>query len=255
MKHIYSWNVNGIRACAKKGLLEWISETGPDILALQETKAQPEQLVKDLLDVSGYKSYWHSAARKGYSGVAVYTKKEPDIVEKLGMDEFDIEGRTMILHYSEFVLINCYFPNSQEQGKRLDYKLAFCDAILKKCNDLVSEGRNIVLCGDYNIAHTEIDLKNPKTNAKNAGFLPEERGWMSKYLSAGYIDSFRKFHPNEPGHYSWWSYRFRAREKDAGWRIDYHCVNDSFSDAVIEAGIHKTVMGSDHCPVSITLEV
>jgi exodeoxyribonuclease III len=255
MKKIYSWNVNGIRACVKKGMLNWISEAKPDILAIQETKAQPEQLGPEILEIPGYKSYLHSAERKGYSGVAVYTKEEPKLIEKLGVDKFDIEGRTIILHYQDFVLINCYFPNSQELGKRLDYKLSFCNSILKKCDSLVAKGKNVVLCGDYNIAHTEIDLKNPKPNVKNPGFLPEERNWMTKYIDAGYTDTFRKFYPNEPGHYSWWSYRFKAREKDAGWRIDYHCVNNSFADKVVEAKIHKTIMGSDHCPVSITLDI
>ena len=254
MKNIYSWNVNGIRAAAKKGFVNWIAETGPDILAVQETKAQPGQLDAELLDVKGYKAYWFSAERKGYSGVALYSREEPIKVEPLGIDEFDCEGRTVIAHYPEFSFMNCYFPNSQGEGVRLGYKLGFCDAVLDKCNSLVSEGKNIVLCGDYNVAHTAIDLKNPKANEKNAGYLPEEREWMTKFLAAGYIDSFRKFHPDEPGHYSWWSYRFKARERDIGWRIDYHCVNNSFSNNVLAAKIHKTVMGSDHCPVSLTLE-
>ncbi len=255
MKKIYSWNVNGIRAAAKKGFAEWLIETSPDVLAVQETKAQESQLGSDLLDVGGYKSYWYSAERKGYSGVALYSKNEPEKLETMGIDEFDVEGRTLVAHFPEFVLINCYFPNSQKEGARLDYKLSFCDSILEKCNELVSIGKNIVLCGDYNIAHTAIDLKNPKSNEKNPGYLPEEREWMNSFLTEGYIDSFRKFHPNEPGHYSWWSYRFKAREKDIGWRIDYHCVNKDFDDAIIEAKIHKDTMGSDHCPVSIVLDI
>ncbi len=254
MKTIYSWNVNGIRAAAKKGFIEWITETAPDILAVQETKAQPEQLDNVLLEINGYKSYWFSAERKGYSGVALYSREEPISVEPLGLDEFDNEGRTVIAHYPAFSLINCYFPNSQKEGARLSYKLDFCAAILEKCNSLVADGKNIVLCGDYNIAHTPIDLKNAKANEKNAGYLPEEREWMSSFLASGYTDTFRKFYPDEPGYYSWWSYRFKARERDIGWRIDYHCVNDSFSDSITEAKIHKTVMGSDHCPVSLTID-
>jgi len=255
MKRIFSWNVNGIRACVKKGFLDWITDTAPDILALQETRAQPEQLDKNLLNITGYKSYWFSAERKGYSGVALYSKKEPVALEPLGVDAFDVEGRTMMATYPAFSLINCYFPNSQETGARIDYKIAFCNAILKKCDRLVSAGKNIILCGDYNIAHTSIDLKNPKTNEKNAGYLPEEREWMSTFLSAGYTDTFRRFHPDQPGHYTWWSYRFNARTKDIGWRIDYHCVNNSFAGAVTDAAIHKTVIGSDHCPISVTLDI
>ncbi|OVE77999.1 exodeoxyribonuclease III [bacterium F16] len=255
MKKIVSWNVNGIRACARKGFLEWIADESPDVLAIQEIKVLEEQLDDKLLNVPGYKAYWFSAVRKGYSGVAFYCKEEPNAVENLSIHDFDYEGRTAIAHFDDFSLINCYFPNSQEAGKRLEYKLAFCDAILTTCNRLVEDGRNIILCGDYNIAHTEIDLKNPKTNQENPGFLPEERDWMSQFLSSGYKDTFREQHPGEPGHYSWWSYRFQARDKDIGWRLDYHCVNDAFADAVIDAGIHKSVMGSDHCPVSVTLDI
>ena len=255
MKRIYSWNVNGIRAAARKGFINWLTETAPNVLAIQESKAQPEQLDEELLNIKGYKSYWFSAERKGYSGVALYSKEEPLAVESLRNDEFDCEGRTVIAHYPEFSLINCYFPNTQKEGARLGYKLDFCAAVLDKCNSLVEKGKNIVICGDYNIAHTAIDLKNPKANEKNPGYLPEERDWMSSFLASGYTDTFRKFHPNEPGHYSWWTYRFKARERDIGWRIDYHCVNDAFANSVNKAEIHKTVMGSDHCPVSITLDV
>lgn len=255
MKTIFSWNVNGIRAAQKKGFVDWLIKTEMDILAIQETKAQKDQLDDELLNINGYKSYFQSATRKGYSGVAIYTKEEPYNIDILGEEEFDNEGRTLIAHFNEFSLVNCYFPNSQGEGARLDYKIAFCNAILKKCNTLVEDGKNIVLCGDYNIAHTAIDLKNPKSNEKNAGYLPEERDWMTKFLSAGYTDTFRKLHPDEPGHYTWWSYRFKAREKDIGWRIDYHCVNNNFSKKVIDSKIHKDVMGSDHCPLSIDLDV
>lgn len=255
MKKIYSWNVNGIRAVQKKGFLNWFAQTSPDILALQESKAHKEQLDDELINVPGYQSHWVSAQKKGYSGVVLYTKEEPNQIETFGIDEFDFEGRTIIAHYDTFTLINCYFPNSQEAGARLDYKLRFCDALLEKCNAFVAEGKQIVLCGDYNIAHTEIDLKNPKTNEKNPGFLPEERAWMSKFLESGYEDVFRNRHPGEKDHYTWWSYRFQARAKNVGWRIDYHCVNKDFEAAVSDTQIHVDVMGSDHCPVSITLDI
>lgn len=253
MKKLYSWNVNGIRACQKKGLIDWIEQESPDVLAIQETKAQVEQLDDELININGYKSYWLSAQKKGYSGVAIYTKDEPTSVEYMGEEEFDSEGRTIIVHYDCFTLINCYFPNSQAEGARLDYKIAFCNKIQEICNNLVKAGKNVVLCGDYNVAHTAIDLKNPKTNQKNPGYLPEEREWMGQFLEDGYTDTFRHFHPDEPGHYSWWSYRFQARAKDAGWRIDYFCVNESYTENVVEAKIHKDVMGSDHCPVSIVI--
>ncbi len=255
MIQLYSWNVNGIRACAKKGFVNWVKKTKPDILAVQEIKAHPEQLEESLREINEYVSYWHSAERRGYSGVALYTKEKLLSIESLGKDTFDREGRTLIAHYPAFTLINCYFPNSQARGARLDYKLSFCNSILNLCNQLVKKGKNIVLCGDFNIAHTAIDLKNPKANEKNAGYLPEEREWMTTFLSAGYTDTFRNFHPDQPGHYTWWSYRFKAREKDIGWRIDYYCVNKNFTPKVKEAKIHKTVPGSDHCPISISLEV
>lgn len=255
MKKIFSWNVNGIRAAQKKGFIDWVLKTDMDVLAIQETKAQKDQLDDELLNINGYKSYFESAERKGYSGVAIYTKEAPLSISNLGLKEFDSEGRTLIAHFNNFSLVNCYFPNSQGEGARLDYKLDFCNAVLEKCQDLVNNGKNVLLCGDYNIAHTAIDLKNPKTNEKNAGYLPEEREWMTKFLEAGYTDTFRNLHPNEPGHYTWWSYRFKAREKDIGWRIDYHCVNKSFSDKVLNSEIHKTIMGSDHCPLSIELAV
>lgn len=252
---IYSWNVNGIRAAERKGFSQWLQHSSPDILAVQETKAQPDQLDDTLLHIEGYTSHFYSAKRKGYSGTALYTKQEPSEVEPLGMSEFDDEGRTIIAHYPQFTLINCYFPNSQPEGRRLDYKLAFCDAVLGACNRLVRDGKKVVLCGDYNIAHTEIDLKNPKTNENNPGYLPEEREWMSTFLEAGYTDTFRSFHPGEPDHYTWWSYRFGARERNIGWRIDYFCVNREFFPAVASAAIHADVMGSDHCPVRIDLDL
>ncbi|MBN2435928.1 MAG: exodeoxyribonuclease III [Spirochaetes bacterium] len=254
MKTVYSWNVNGIRAVQKKGFIDWINKESPDILALQETKARKEQLSEELTGIEGYSSYFISAQKAGYSGVALYTKEKPHSVEPLGVDQFDSEGRTLIASYNDFILINCYFPNSQEEGKRLDYKLDFCDAILEKCESYVNDGKNIILMGDYNIAHKPIDLKNPKTNEKNPGYLPQEREWMSKFLEHGFTDTFRHFYPDQEGCYSWWSYRFKARERNTGWRIDYHCVNNSFLDKVKKASIHADVMGSDHCPVSIQIK-
>ena len=254
MVTLVSWNVNGIRAASNKGLFEWLGKFKPDILCVQETKATPEQLTKEVLSPKGYTSLWESAEKKGYSGVAAYVKREPLSVQNLGSKKFDSEGRTQILEYKNFTLVNAYFPNSQEAGARLAYKIGFCDTLLKKCQKMRKEGRNIVICGDYNIAHTEIDLANPKQNEKNPGYLPDERAWMTKFLKAGYVDTFRQF-TKEGGHYTWWSYRFNARAKNIGWRIDYHCVNKEFADAVKKSTILKDVTGSDHCPIAITLAV
>lgn len=252
MAQIISWNVNGIRAVAKKGFHDWFQSESPDMLCLQETKAHPDQLDTSLLEVPGYHSYWASAEKKGYSGVAVYSKNEPLNVSFLGNDNFDREGRVLEVDCGDFVVLNCYFPNSQAAGARLDYKLAFCHGILARCDELRAAGKNIVLCGDYNIAHKPIDLKNPKSNEKNPGYLPEERAWMDIFTGKGYVDTFRMFN-QDPGHYTWWSYRFRAREKDIGWRIDYHCVNPEFQDRVESSTILKDVMGSDHCPLKLTV--
>ncbi len=252
MKTVISWNVNGIRAVQGKGFLDWLAAGGADVCCVQETKAQRDQLDEALLAPEGYRTIWHSAERKGYSGVAAFVREEPLSVDILGCPEFDVEGRTMILEYPDVTILNCYFPNSQEGGARLAYKVAFCDAILDKCQELVGKGRHILLCGDYNIAHQPIDLANPKQNEKNAGYLPEERAWMTKFLGAGFVDTFRQFCA-EPNQYTWWSYRFRAREKNVGWRIDYHCVDQGFASAVRSSRILADVMGSDHCPVVIEL--
>ncbi|WP_028974341.1 exodeoxyribonuclease III [Spirochaeta cellobiosiphila] len=254
MKSIYTWNVNGIRAAEKKGLFDWMDEIDPDILALQETKAQPEQLTENFLNRQGYHTYWASAVKKGYSGVVAYTKEEPQKVENLGIEEFDSEGRFQALHFTDYILINSYFPNSQEKGKRLDYKLAYLDAVLEYASNIVNSGKNVLICGDYNIAHKPIDLANPKSNVKNPGYLPEERAWMDKFLEAGYVDTFRLFN-KEPHQYTWWSYRMNARERNIGWRIDYHCVNQSFSSKVKDCLIYNQVLGSDHCPVRIDLDI
>lgn len=253
---IVSWNVNGIRAAEKKGVLDWLKTDSPDILCLQETKAHPAQLSPSLiqpLDNSDrpYFSYWASAKKAGYSGTAIYSKTEPDNIEFLGNDDFDNEGRILAAYFPEFVVISAYFPNSQEAGARLPYKLAFCGAVLAYCDNLVSKGRNIILSGDYNIAHTAIDLARPKENEGNAGYLPEERAWMDTFLAAGYTDTFRHFHPGEEKHYSWWSYRANARARNVGWRLDYHCVNQGFLSSIKQARIRPEVTGADHCPVEI----
>ncbi|MCQ2591439.1 MAG: exodeoxyribonuclease III [Treponema sp.] len=262
---IISWNVNGIRAVEKKGFVNWLLSTQADVVCIQETKANPSQLSPELLSPTdsstgvSYKSYFNSSVVKaGYSGTAIYCKQEPDSVENLGDATFDDEGRVTIVKIGTTAIISAYFPNSQddvdENGKpnhpRLEYKLAFNKAIHKKCDELVASGFNIVLCGDYNVAHKPIDLANPKTNEKHAGYLQEERDWMDSFLNSGYVDSFRHF-CQEPGQYTWWSYRFHAREKNVGWRLDYQCVNPAFVEKLKSATILKDVMGSDHCPVEI----
>ena len=252
---IISWNVNGIRSIEKKGFLQWFAQEAPDVLSLNETKAEPGQLSAALVNPPGYTSYWASAKKRGYSGVALYSKIEPLDVRYLGKPEFDDEGRVLIADYNEFTLIAAYFPNSQDEGKRLDYKLAFCDSILRLCNALVKKGRHFLLAGDYNIAHTPIDLARPKENEGSPGYLPEERAWMDKFTKAGHIDTFRHFHPGQSGHYTWWSYRAGARQRNVGWRIDYHCVDSAFLPNVASSIIRPQVTGSDHCPVEITLDL
>ena len=260
MVRILSWNVNGIRAVEKKGFLDWLARDNPDILALQETKAQPGQLSPELhapKDAAGapYHAFWSSAKRPGYSGVAIYSRAAPREVRTLGLPAFDDEGRFLQADFDRFSLISAYFPNSQDAGARLGYKLEFCAAVLERCRALVAAGRDLVLCGDYNIAHTPIDLAHPKENEENPGYLPQERAWMDAFTGAGFADTFRRRHPGEPKHYSWWSYRMRAREKNVGWRIDYHCVNENFWPQVADARIRPEVTGSDHCPVELSLDV
>ncbi|HAK45092.1 MAG TPA: exodeoxyribonuclease III [Spirochaeta sp.] len=253
MKTLISWNVNGIRAAEKKGLFDWMAEKNADFVCLQETKAQIEQLNETFTEPEGYKSYFASAEKKGYSGVVTYAKEEPLSVETLNIEEFDAEGRSIILEYPDYKLINCYFPNSQAEGKRIDYKIRFCEAVMEYCDNTVAEGKNIILCGDYNVAHKPIDLAHPKQNEKNPGYLPEERAWMDKFTDAGYIDTFRKY-CQDPDRYSWWSYRIKARDRNVGWRIDYFCVNPGFEDRLENADILDQVMGSDHCPVELVIK-
>jgi len=257
IKKIISWNVNGIRAIEKKGFYQWLFKETPDILCLQETKAKKEQLSLTLLNPSSpdvsYKTYWSSAIKPGYSGVAIFSKEEPKDVKFINIKEIDDEGRVLIAEYNGFSVISAYFPNSQEGGARLPYKLFFCEEILKLCNK-IKEKNSIILCGDYNIAHKPIDLSNPERNQENPGFLPEEREWMDSFIEAGYKDTFRHF-CSLGEMYTWWSYRFSAREKNIGWRLDYACVNDSFIDNVNSSTIMKDIMGSDHCPVKIEINV
>ena len=251
---LFSWNVNGIRAVAKKGFLDWLNHEQPDILCLQETKAHEQQVPEELLKEQGYHIFWHSAERAGYSGVATYTKTEPLYVQKgLGIKRFDAEGRVLITEHENFLLYNIYFPNGQRDQERLDYKLDFYNDLLEILDEQVASGINVVVGGDWNTAHTEIDLANPKANSKTSGFLPEERDWIDKYIEHGYVDTFRLFHP-EPERYSWWTYRYGARARNVGWRIDYFFVNEGFTDQIIDADIHTEVMGSDHCPIALELE-
>ena len=250
---LFSWNVNGVRAIEKKGFLDWLSSASPDVLCIQETKAKFEQLPDTLQNIDGYFSYWHSAEKLGYSGVATFSKKEPLHVQYgLGIDKYDKEGRVLITEFDNFLLYNIYFPNGQKDEIRLQYKLDFYDDLLEIIDDQVASGNNVIVAGDWNTAHKEIDLANPKANANYSGFLPVERAQLDTYVDHGYVDSFRLFH-DEPDRYSWWTYRFGARQRNIGWRIDYFFTNQEFADNISDADIHEDVMGSDHCPVSIEL--
>ena len=247
---LISWNVNGIRAVEKKGFVDIVQGLGPDIFAVQETKAHPDQLSDSLKQIDGYTAYFAQAQKKGYSGLAVYSLLKPlKVITGLGRDEFDSEGRLLTLEFDNFFLVNGYFPNAQHGLTRLDYKLAF-NAALQGFVDELADKKTVVLCGDFNVAHKEIDLANPKSNEKNPGFTAEERAWMDKFLAAGYVDTFRIFN-QDPGHYSWWSYRFNARDRNIGWRIDYFVVDAKSKARVKSASILSDIMGSDHCPVEM----
>ena len=250
---IFSWNVNGVRAIEKKGFLEWIEEEDPDIVCIQETKAKVEQLGSSLIEDHGYHTYWHSAERPGYSGVATFSKVEPYYIQKgLGIDRFDSEGRVLITEHENFLLYNIYFPNGQKDEIRLNYKLDFYDELLPIINEQVDSGSNVIVTGDWNTAHFPIDLARPKENIKTSGFMPIEREKMDQYVDSGWVDTFRHFH-QEPERYSWWSYRSGARQRNIGWRIDYFFVNQSFISQIEDADIHENILGSDHCPVSIKI--
>ncbi|MEG0641112.1 MAG: exodeoxyribonuclease III [Clostridium sp.] len=252
--NIHSWNVNGLRAIIGKGFLEYIEEYKPSILCIQETKLQEANLTEETRNINGYYSYFSHAQKKGYSGVATYTKEEAISVKYgIGIEEFDNEGRILITEFKEFTLLNIYFPNGQKDENRLDYKLRFYDAILEYCNCETEKGIKLIISGDYNTAHREIDIKNAKANEKTSGFLPIERAWIDKFILNGYTDVFRHLN-TDTIKYSWWSYRFKARERNTGWRIDYHFVSNNLLDKVKSSGILNEVVGSDHCPITITLE-
>ena len=245
-----SWNVNGIRACVKKGFLDFFKEADADVFCIQETKMQEGQLN---LELDGYEQYWNYAVKKGYSGTAVFTKERPlAVTYGMAIEEHDQEGRVITLEYEDFYFVTVYTPNSQSELARLDYRMTWEDDFLAYLKGL-EEKKPVVFCGDLNVAHKEIDLKNPKTNRKNAGFTDEERGKFTDLLAAGFTDTFRYLYPDVEGIYSWWSYRFSARAKNAGWRIDYFCVSDCLKDKIEDAKILTDVMGSDHCPIELDI--
>lgn len=250
LKKFVSWNVNGMRAVVQKGFLDAFHELDADIFALQEIKVLPDQLPESIVNIEGYTSYWYPARKKGYSGTAVYTRLKPrEVLYGLDDHRFDSEGRVLTLEFDNFYFINIYFPNAQHGLKRLDFKLAFNKAVLEFLDRLAAQ-KSVVVCGDLNVAHKPIDLANPRANEKNAGFSPLERAWMDEVIGAGYVDTFRRFN-SDPGQYTWWTYRFNARGKNIGWRIDYFLVDPGSEQRVVSAAIHDDIMGSDHCPVSL----
>ena len=250
MKFI-SWNVNGLRACVQKGFLDFFNSIDADFFCIQESKLQVGQID---LDLPGYHQYWNYAEKKGYSGTAIFAKNEPlSVSYGIGIDEHDKEGRVITLEYDNFYLVTCYTPNSQNELKRLPYRMQWEDDFREYLKTLDAK-KPVVLCGDLNVAHNEIDLKNPKNNRKNAGFSDEERSKLTELLSSGFTDTFRYFYPDAEGIYSWWSYRFKAREKNAGWRIDYFITSKRINDKLKKAAIHTDVLGSDHCPVEVDIE-
>lgn len=251
-----SWNVNGIRASSKKEPFnEWFNHCDADIINFQEVRANIEDIPSNLYNVEGYNSYFTVAEKKGYSGVATYTKDKPEnISQGLGDEELDKEGRVLRTDFKDFTLLNIYFPNSGRGGVKLDKKVKFCNTLTSYVSTLRDEGKSIIITGDANIAHKPIDLKNPDQNQKNAGFLPEERQWLSSFLDLGFIDTFRYLHPEEVK-YSWWSYRFNARDRGIGWRLDYFLVSEDLKDKIVSATIEDDVLGSDHCPVTLELDL
>lgn len=249
---IISWNVNGIRALQRKGFAQWMLDDGSEIICIQETKAKRSQLKKDLLDIGDYSSYLSSPERKGYSGVAIYTKADPiEVEEGMGIARFDMEGRVLTAEYPHFFLMNVYFPNGKASKERLNYKMDFYEHFLEFANRK-RRGKGVIVCGDVNTAHEEIDLARPKENSSVSGFLPDEREWIDRFLATGFVDSFREF-DRSPDRYSWWDLKTRARERNVGWRIDYFFVSSELKDNLVGAGIHEEVEGSDHCPVSIEM--
>jgi exodeoxyribonuclease-3 len=255
MPRFASWNVNGIRACHKNGFMPWINSFDADVIGLQEVRAMPDQIPDELACLEGYYKAWFPAEEKGYSGVGILSRVPPKSVV-IGMDrkEFDVEGRVLTAEFKGVYFVSVYFPNSQDAGARIDYKVRFCQAIHEWVNSLHKKGKSVILTGDFNIAHQEIDLARPKENEGTAGFLPQEREWMTHFLNSGWTDSFRYLHPDARDAYSWWSMRMRARERNVGWRIDYHAVPSADRDRIKGAAIHADVKGSDHCPVSLDFE-
>jgi exodeoxyribonuclease III len=257
MLKLMSWNVNGIRAVQKKGFLDWLQTEQPDILGLQETKAEASQLDAALIAPPGYQTYWSSSTtRKGYSGVALYSRVKPKSVQTgIGIPEFDDEGRTIVAEYDDFYFITTYVPNGGRDLLRVPYKMQYSDALLAYCNNLREQGKGVIFCGDINTSHKEIDLANPKANRKHTGFLVEECVWMDKLFDEhGYIDTYRKLNPDKTGAYSWWTSIGSARARNVGWRLDYFIISPDLWERVTDAGIHTDIMGSDHCPVSLTLK-
>lgn len=249
---LISWNVNGLRACVGKGFMDFFKEIDADIFCIQETKLQEGQI---RLETEGYHQYWNYAERKGYSGTATFSKREPiNVTYGIGMEEHDKEGRVITLEFDDFYMVNVYTPNSQNELVRLDYRMKWEDDFRSYLKALDSR-KPVIMCGDLNVAHKEIDLKNPSTNRKNAGFTDEERNKFTELLESGFIDTYRYFYPDTTGVYSWWSYRFNARANNAGWRIDYFCVSERLKDKLQGASIHTDVMGSDHCPVELTINL
>lgn len=250
MTKLISWNVNGIRACAGKGFLDFFRQADADVFFLQETKLQAGQLE---LDLPGYYQYWNYAEKKGYSGTALFTRQEPlSVTYGIGIPDHDREGRVITAEFPDYYVVTCYTPNSQNELARLDYRMEWEDAWLGYLKGL-EERKPVIFCGDLNVAHQEIDLKNPKTNRKNAGFTDQEREKFTRLLEAGFVDTYRYFYPQQEGVYSWWSYRFKAREKNAGWRIDYFCVSETLKSRLESAAIHTEILGSDHCPVELVI--
>ena len=247
-----SWNVNGIRACVNKGFMDYFNDVDADVFCIQESKLQEGQIE---LNLPGYHQYWNYAQKKGYSGTALFSKKEPISVSYgLGIEEHDNEGRVITAEYEDYYVVTCYTPNSKTELERLDYRMVWDDAFRNHLLAL-DENKPVLFCGDLNVAHNEIDLKNPKTNRRSAGFTDEERGKMTELLGVGFIDTFRYLYPDAEGAYSWWSYLGKARDRNAGWRIDYWCVSDRLKEKIKEAEIHSAILGSDHCPVMLDIEI
>ncbi len=250
-----SWNVNGVRAVSKKGFYDWLAKEKPDIVGIQETKISSDQLNSEISNPPGYVSYWSHAEKRGYSGVALFVRERPDsISEGIGKSQFDKEGRALVADYGDFVILNIYFPNGKRGEERLNFKLGYYDAFLTYAEKLRKSGKKLIICGDFNTAHKEIDLANPKGNVKISGFLPEERAWMDKFTSKGYLDTFRMVN-DEPDNYTWWHVMTNARARNVGWRIDYFFIGDELVNCFDHATIQSEIMGSDHCPVTLTLKL